>query len=113
MYVNNDGKNFSGCMILKKMTNSSNLPSYQIRHRVFGVYQGDVSGIPFWYPLTNTPELGYAEFFSLDYAKSCIEFLCSAYSPLPLRERDLTIEPFDKVVSDAIQLSAKMKVGHA
>jgi len=47
--------------------------SYQVIHKEYGVFQGELWGMYFWYPTSNVPEQGFYEFTTEDDAAG---FVC-------------------------------------
>lgn len=82
--------------------------TYQIRHREMGVYQGSCLGFGFWHPMSEMPEQGFCEFPSLEDGQEYLDFLCGDKAldgercNSPLQREDLSVEPFDKVLSDRL-----------
>ena len=76
--------------------------SYQLRHKEFGIYQGSCLGLGFWYPLSDMPEQGFCEFPSYSEAMEYLRFLCSDECDDPLNPIDLSIEPYDKEMSERL-----------
>lgn len=82
--------------------------SYQLRHRQFGVFQGECMGMGFWYDDANPtaemmPEQGYYEFSDHESVVAFRAFLTSSGCEAPLKFSDLTIEPYDRVESERLQ----------
>jgi len=50
---------------------------YMVRHKEFGIFQGDCLGMGFWYPMSEMPEQGLAHFFTRtdanEFVRSCVE----------------------------------------
>ncbi len=80
--------------------------SYQLRHKEFGIYQGNCIGLGFWHPMSEMPEQGFCEFPTLEDIKEHITFLITESSG-PLKREDLSIEPYDKTKSEAMQAILK------
>lgn len=77
--------------------------SYQVRHKEFGIFQGEFMGLGFWWPMSEEPEQGLYEFlieveacaFIAYYVKSGIgDFVVENF----------TIESFDKKLDFEMQL---------
>jgi hypothetical protein len=80
------------------------MAGFQLRHEVWGVYQGNCFGLGFWHPLSDMPEQGFCRFPSLSEAEEYRDFLtgkcahpdsgdmCSE----PVEEDFLVAEPFDE-----------------
>lgn len=64
--------------------------SFQIRHKEWGIFQGDFLGLGCWYPLTSANYLGLLEFETIEKAEFALSIVCSRYD-----RNDFTIEPFD------------------
>jgi hypothetical protein len=79
---------------------------FQLRHKTMGVYQGSFLGLGFWHLESEMPEQGYCEFPTENEALEYRHFLLVDCDQ-PLKDEDLTIEPFNKIESDALILSAK------
>lgn len=75
---------------------------FQVRHSEFGIYQGSAIGMGFWYPMSEMPEQGFVEFDTEQDSQSYIDFLCSDNCASPLRRQDLSVEPFDFVLSEQL-----------
>lgn len=93
---------------------------WQIRHRVFGVYQGQCMGLGFWHPMSEMPEQGFCNFPTRKDADEHVAFLCSPACDDPLRAEDLSVEPYDGDQSERLQLlgmaelrAADVKAGNA
>ena len=69
---------------------------YQIRHKDWGVFQGEFLGLGFWHPMSEQPEQGFCYFATFSAAESYIDFMCrnGKYSIA-----DFSIEPFDEKLS--------------
>lgn len=70
--------------------------SFQVRHKEWGVFQGQFLGLDFWHPMSDQPEQGYCEFPTEDEAKD----FCGTLKTVP--PDMLCIEPFNKLESDAL-----------
>jgi hypothetical protein len=81
---------------------------WQLRHKEFGVYQGNCLGLGFWHPMSGMPEQGYCEFEDEESINEYIDFLCSDKCTEPLIRSDLSIEPFNKEESDKIMAEARL-----
>ena len=78
------------------LESSSHLPDgFQITHCTLGIYQGSAIELAFWHPSSGMPEYGLCRFATKDKAESYCAYLCSPACPEPLKEQDLTIEPYD------------------
>ena len=80
--------------------------SFQIRHKEFGVFQGECMGMGFWHPMSDMPEQGFCEISTEAQAQEYINnVLCVGESAL--QRDDLTIEPYDRFLSESLRASAK------
>jgi len=78
------------------LESSSHLPDgFQITHCTLGIYQGSAIELAFWHPSSGMPEYGLCRFATKAKAESYRAYLCSPACPEPLKEQDLTIEPYD------------------
>lgn len=75
--------------------------SFQLRHRQFGVYQGQFLGLGFWWPESDMPEQGFCEFPTEQDALNFRHYLL-VESTTPLNDEDLTVEPFDREESERL-----------
>lgn len=67
--------------------------TYQVKHKEWGIFQGDFLGLGFWHPLSNQPEQGFYEFPTKEAAdKFCADS----------HDGTLSVEPFDKEESDRL-----------
>jgi hypothetical protein len=80
--------------------------SYQIRHKRDGVYQGSFLGLGFWHPMSEMPEQGFCEFPTKKEAEDYITFLTTEADYL-MDPEDLSIEPYDRARSEAMQALSK------
>lgn len=71
--------------------------SYQVRHKEWGVFQGEMLGMGFWTAISDMPEQGLCEFPSFEAAVAYVQRLADCESAVP--PADLTIEPFDRAGS--------------
>ena len=80
--------------------------SYQVRHSWLGIFQGvelTVKGAAVCYhPAADNPEMGVCEFPTEEAANTFIRWMLSVHS-LGYKADELTVEPYNKEVSDAIQ----------
>lgn len=76
--------------------------SYQIRHKEWGVFQGEFLGLGFWHPMSEQPEQGFLELETLDDAKLCIEYVSKKYDV-----SYFSIEPYDKETSERLRNETK------
>lgn len=83
------------------------MSGFQIHHREFGVYQGSCMGLGFWHPMSNMPEQGFCRFETIEEANKYIIFLCSPECDMPLKEADLSVEPFDHEESNRLETSQR------
>jgi len=81
--------------------------SFQVRHKEFGIYQGDFMGLGFWYPESEMPEQGFCEFPTEAEAEQFVQFMLTEAS-IPLDDGCLTVEPFDRGESERL-----IRLGHA
>lgn len=74
--------------------------SYQVRHKEFGIFQGEFLGMGFWYPMSDQPEQGFCEFDNIEDAQEYIDLMCedSIY-----KKEDFSIEDFNFKFSHALQ----------
>src|SRR5512139_1321884 len=72
----------------------------QIRHVDFGIFQGCIDGETFWYPYTNTPNLGICP-TTKERAYEFINDLCEINPELSLDQ--FIIEPLDKKLFSSMQ----------
>lgn len=78
--------------------------SYQLRHREYGVFQGECFGMGFWHPMSEMPEQGYCEFPTYESVAAFRAFLCSPEEMRTvLRFPDLVIEPYDAHESERLR----------
>lgn len=77
--------------------------SYQVRHKKFGIFQGELLGIGFWHPMTEQPEQGLYEFPTKVEACAFIGY-CITEGMGDFRVEDFTIEPFDTKLDFEMQL---------
>lgn len=75
--------------------------SFQIRHKEYGVYQGNFLGLGFWHPLSDMPEQGFCEIATREEAEEYIRFLTTEAETL-MNLEDLSVEPYDKARSEAM-----------
>lgn len=68
--------------------------SYQVRHKEWGIFQGQFLGLGLWHPMSEEPEQGFYEFQS----KADAQEFCGTLRDVPTEM--LQIEPFNKVQSD-------------
>ena len=69
--------------------------SYQIRHKEWGLFQGQFLGLGFWHPMSNQPEQGIFEFKTIQAAEFAIAEFSRNSNFL-----DYSIEHFDKTLDD-------------
>lgn len=75
---------------------------FQIRHREWGVYQGEFLGMCFWHPMSNEPSLGFSFFDNPEEAGRFINIYCSYTGHDP---GEFAIEKFNEQESDRLILS--------
>jgi hypothetical protein len=75
---------------------------FQVRHRTLGVYQGSAIDLAFWHPSSGMPEHGLCRFATRENAHALIDVLCFSECIEPMRQQDLTIEPFDTAEHDRL-----------
>lgn len=80
---------------------------YQLRHREWGVFQGEFIGLGFWHPMSGQPEQGFYRFATHDDAKGYLDFLCSDKCLTYHSADEFTIEPFDAETSERMQAGAR------
>ncbi len=68
-------------------------------------------GLGFWHPISEMPEQGFCEFPTEKDAREFIDFLCSAKCAKPLNWEDLSIEPYDKAMSDKLIAEGHTRLG--
>jgi hypothetical protein len=73
---------------------------YQIRHKEWGIFQGEFLGLGFWYPTSEQPEQGFCRFSTREEAESYIGFMCKSGK---YAKDDFSIEPFDAELSAQMQ----------
>lgn len=74
---------------------------FQLRHKDFGVYQGDFLGMQFWYPTSKAPQRGICRFDTKEEAQKYIDVLCSdkCFSP-EIFIGKLVIENYDESLNN-------------
>ena len=82
---------------------------YQVRHKGYGVYQGEFLGFGIWHPMSSMPEQGYAEFDTQEEAQRFIDFLCSPECAAQENRDDLIIEPFDEETSNRLVVEGEAR----
>jgi hypothetical protein len=87
---------------------SGGAEGYQIRHREWGVFQGEFLGLGFWRPMSDEPEQGFCRFETLEQAQSYIDFLCSDRCAAPRQKSEFTIETFDAELSRQLEQSRSL-----
>lgn len=74
--------------------------SYQIRHKEWGVFQGEFLGLGFWYPTSEQPEQGFCEFPDIRSTEKFIMLMCkNGNHP----RSNFTIERYDKETSERLR----------
>lgn len=48
--------------------------SFQVRHKEFGLFQGEFLGMCFWWPMSDMPEQGICEFETSEQAQDFIDY---------------------------------------
>lgn len=82
---------------------------YQLRHARYGLFQGELMGMGFWYDPSSPyamPEQGILEFRTYDAVSSFRAFLCSSDCDQTLLMSELTIEPYNREYSEQLRASA-------
>ena len=77
--------------------------SYQVRHEMWGIFQGYFLGLGFWTEMSESPEQGLCEFDSQEDAQNIINMVHDrgATGGFPEYHKDyLHIEPFDRELKD-------------
>jgi len=75
--------------------------SYQVRHKVFGIFQGHFIGLGLWYPASHTPEQGLFEFCSIECSCKFIRCICESGD---CEVDEFSVEPFDAGLSVSLQM---------
>lgn len=78
--------------------------SFQVRHKEFGIFQGELWGMGFWHPMSEQPEQGLYNFCSIECATKFIEYYCKCGKG-DYQKNDFTIEPFDEKLDFEMQLA--------
>ena len=91
--------------------------SFQVRHKDFGIFQGEFLGMHFWYPMSDMPEQGIYESLTKEDAQKCIDFLSgdevkSLKVDHALKREDLEIEDFNENLNQELILLARCKTTH-
>jgi hypothetical protein len=76
---------------------------YQLRHKEWGVFQGEFLGLGFWHPMSNEPEQGFYRFETEGQAIVYRDFLCSEKCRTKHTPDEFTIESFDGETSQRLQ----------
>jgi hypothetical protein len=84
------------------------MPSYQLRHKQYGVFQGVTENGFLWDPISGAPEAGYHEFKNKKDVSDFVKRLTTTKLVPPLRRKDLSIELFDKDTSEKLKEEAKL-----
>jgi hypothetical protein len=77
------------------------MESYQIRHKDYGIYQGNAGENPLWYPLHNMPKYGIIHYFDKKYAQDEIEILAML---MGCEVDDLILEPYNIEVDKGLRI---------
>jgi len=77
--------------------------SYQVRHKEFGIFQGEFLGMGFWHPMSDQPEQGLCEFPTKVEACAFIAYYATE-GVGDFKQEDFTIEPFDTKLDFEMQL---------
>lgn len=78
--------------------------TYQVRHKEFGIFQGEFLGMGFWYPMSDQPEQGLCEFLTEVQACAFIAYYCREGKGCQFKEEEFVIEPFDVKLDFEMQL---------
>jgi len=79
------------------------IEGYQLRHKEWGVFQGEFLGLGFWHPMSEQPEQGFYRFMSQEETQGYLDFLCSDRCANPHKADEFTVEPFDAETSLRMQ----------
>ena len=77
--------------------------SYQVRHKEFGIFQGELWGMGFWHPMSEQPEQGLYEFSTEVEACAFIAYYIQ-HGEGNFIGIDFTIEPYDTKLDFEMQL---------
>lgn len=80
----------------------------QLRHADYGLFQGMVMGLAFWWPMSDMPELGIYKFDNQDEAQGLIR-TCQANSPQPecYSGDKWAYEPFNEALHNRLILAGE------
>jgi len=76
---------------------------YQVRHKDFGIFQGEFWGMGFWHPMSEMPEQGLCKFPTKVVACSFIAYYIKEGMG-DFKVEDFSVEPFDTKLDFEMQL---------
>ena len=81
--------------------------SYQVRHKEFGIFQGECLGMFFWWPMSEMPEQGICKFDTPEEAQKFIDYHVGEGDIY--HKKNFSIEPFDEKLDFEISNIAVME----